>query len=75
LSNLDSTPAPARFAADDQVLRSQLPKAIADVKAMMAAADAGNREGVIQYMTAYVNDMVPGVLAALDVIDPSVVHD
>jgi hypothetical protein len=75
LSNLDSTPAPARFAADDQVLRSQLPKAIADVKAMMAAAGAGNREGVIQYMTAYVNDMVPGVLVALDVIDPSVVHD
>jgi hypothetical protein len=75
LSNLEATRAPAKFAADDQVLRTQLTKAIADVKAMIAAADDGNREAVIQYMTAYVNDMVPRVLSALDDVDPSVAHD
>jgi len=75
LSNLDSTPAPPKFAADDQVLRSQLAKAIADLKAMIAAAADANREAVIQYTTAYVNDMVPRVLVALDEVDPSVVHD
>jgi hypothetical protein len=74
LSDLDSTPAPAKFAADDQVIRTQLATAIADVKAMMAAAADGNREAVIQYMTAYVNDMVPRVLDALDHVDPSVAH-
>ena len=75
LSNLDTAPAPAKFAADDQVFRRQLPKAIADVKAMMAAAAAGNREAVLKYMTAYVDDMVPRVTLALDDVDPSVVHD
>jgi hypothetical protein len=74
LSSLDSTPAPAKFANDDQVLRTQLPKAIADVTAMEAAARAGDRASVIQYMTAYVDDMVPPVLTALDEVDPSVVH-
>lgn len=73
-SNLESTPAPPKFAADDQVLRTQLPKAIADVKAMIAAAAAGNREAVIQFMTAYVNDMVPRVLDALNDVDPAVAH-
>jgi hypothetical protein len=72
---LDTTPAPAKFAADDQVLRSQLPKAIAAVKAMVAAAAVGNRAAVIQYMTAYVEAMVPPVLDALNDVDPSVVHD
>lgn len=75
LSNLDTTPAPAKFAADDQVLRSQLPKAIAAVKAMMAAAAVGNRAAVIQSMTAYVEAMVPPVLDALNDVDPSVAHD
>lgn len=74
LTNLDSTPAPAKFAADDQVLRTQLAKVITDLNAMLAACAGGNREAVIQYMTAYVNDMVPRVLAALDDVDPSVPH-
>ena len=59
-------------ATTERELRIQLPKAIADVKAMIVAATDGNKEAVIQNMTAYVNDMVPRVLNALDDIDPSV---
>jgi len=74
LSDLDSTPPPPKFAADDEALRSQLPMAIADLKAMIAAADTGSKEAVMQATTTYVNDMVPVVTGALDDIDPSVVH-
>jgi len=42
---------------------------------MVAAAAVGNRAAVIQYMTAYVEAMVPPVLDALNDVDPSVVHD
>lgn len=75
LSSLDATPAPASFAGEDQVFRAQLPTAIADVKAMEAAAAAGDRPGVIDRMTAYADDMIPRVTSALDGVDPSVVHD
>jgi hypothetical protein len=75
LSNLDATQAPPRFAGEDQIFRAQLPKAIADVKAMEAAAAAGDRSGVIDRMTAYADDMIPRVTSALDGVDPSVVHD
>jgi hypothetical protein len=74
LGDLDSTPPPPKFAADDKALRSQLPKAIADVKAMIAAADTGSKDAVMQATTTYVNDMIPVVTSALDDIDPSVVH-
>jgi hypothetical protein len=72
--NLDSTPAPAKFAHDDTILRTQLPMAISALKAMAAAASAGDRVSVIQYMTNYVNDMVPSVLDALNEVDPTVLH-
>jgi hypothetical protein len=75
LSNLDATPAPAGFTGEDQTFRAQLPKAIADIKAMEAAAAAGDRPGVIDRMTAYADDMIPRVTSALDEVDPSVVHD
>ena len=75
LSDLDATPAPARFAGEDQTFRAELPKAIADIKAMEAAAATGDRPGVIQHMTAYADDMIPRVTSALDGVDPSVVHD
>src|SRR4029077_48239 len=34
LGDLDSTPPPPKFGADDQAFRTQLPKAIADLKAL-----------------------------------------
>jgi hypothetical protein len=74
LSDLDSTPPPPKFAADDKALRSQLPKAIADVKAMISAADTGSKDAVMNATTTYVNDMIPVVTSALDDIDPSTVH-
>jgi hypothetical protein len=74
LSDLDTTPPPPNFAADDQAFRSQLPKAIADVKAMISAAESGDKQAVIQATTAYVNDMIPTVTGALDRVDPSMTH-
>lgn len=74
LSRLDSTPAPPRFVADDQAFRSQLPKTIADLKAMISAADTGSKDTVLQATTTYLNDMIPTVTGAMDHVDPSVVH-
>ncbi len=75
LSDLDRTPPPPRFAADDRAFRSQLPRAIVDIEAMISAADTGSKDAVLQATTVYVNDMIPVVTSALDDVDPSVVHD
>jgi hypothetical protein len=75
LSDLDMTPPPPMFASDDQAFRSQLPKAIADLTAMISAANTGSEDAVLQATTAYVNDMMPTVTDALDDVDPSVVHN
>jgi hypothetical protein len=75
LSDLNSTPAPPKFAADDQAFRSQLPLAIADLKAMITSAKTGSKSAVLQASSAYVNDMIPTVTDALDSVDPSVVHN
>jgi hypothetical protein len=74
LSDLDRTPAPPEFAADDQVFRSQLPKTIADLKALIAAADIGSKDAVLQATATFLSDMIPSVTGAMDHVDPSVVH-
>jgi polyhydroxybutyrate depolymerase len=74
LSDLDKPPAPPRYAADDKVFRTQIPKAIADVKAMIAACDTGSKQAVHDATVAYANDMIPAVTGALDDVDPSVQH-
>jgi hypothetical protein len=75
LSDLDSTPPPPKFAADDRAIRSQLPKVIADVKSMISAAGTGNDDAVVQATIAYINDMIPTMTDALDDVDPAVVHN
>jgi hypothetical protein len=75
LSALDSTPAPPKFAADDQAFRSQLPKTIADLKALISTADTGSKDAVLQATNAFLSDMIPTVTSAMDHVDPSVVHD
>ena len=74
LSDLDTTAAPAKFAADDQVFRTQLPKAIGDLKALISVAATGSKEAVLQAASLYADDMNPSVTGALDDVDPSVVH-
>jgi hypothetical protein len=74
LGDLANTAAPQKFAADDQAFRTHLPKAIADVKAMIVAAGTGSKDAVLQATNAYVNDMIPKVTGALDHVDPSVTH-
>lgn len=71
LKDLDTTPAPPQFAADDRAIRNQLPKAIIDLKKMVAAADAGNESAVGDAARAYISDMVPIVTDALHDIDLS----
>jgi hypothetical protein len=73
LSDLDLTPPPAKFAADDRVFRAQLPKTVVDLKAMISAADAGNPQGVLDASSAFLDDMGL-VLGALTDINPSVEH-
>jgi hypothetical protein len=75
LSGLDSTPAPPEFTAEDKIFRSQIPKTIADLKALISAADTGSKDAVLQAAMTYVNDMIPTVTGAMDHVDPSVVHD
>jgi hypothetical protein len=74
LMDLDSTPAPSNFSADDQAFRTQIPKAIVDLKALIAAAQTGNKQAVFDAATAYNNDMFPIVTDALNDVDPSVAH-
>jgi hypothetical protein len=75
LRALESTQVPAKFAADDRAFRSQLPKAIADLKAMIAAANTRSKEAVLLATTAYVDDMIPTVTDALNDVEPSVLHN
>ena len=74
LSDLDTTPAPPKFAADDQAFRTQIPMAIAHLKATMAAAAAGNAQQVSHEFEAYVEAMIP-LFPNLDHVDPSMPHD
>jgi hypothetical protein len=74
LSDLDRTTAPAKFAADDQVFRTQIPKAIADLNALISATQTGDKNAVVQAATAYNNEMYPLVTDALNDVDPSVKH-
>jgi len=74
LSDLDSTPAPPKFAADDQAFRTQLPKTIADLKALIATAQTGSKQAVLQAATAYNDDMFPIITDALNDVDPLVSH-
>lgn len=73
LSDLDVTPAPAKFAADDHAFRAQLPKTVVDLKAMISAAAAGNQQGILDASNAFLDDMGL-VLGALTDINPSVEH-
>ena len=73
LSDLDVTPPPAKFAADDRVFRAQLPKTVVDLKAMISAASAGNQQGILDASNAFLDDMGL-VLGALTHINPSVEH-
>ena len=74
LSALDATPAPPQFAADDQAFRTQLPMAIAHLKATIAAAEAENARQVSDEVEAYVEAMTP-LFPHLDHVDPSIPHN
>jgi hypothetical protein len=70
LNDLDSTPAPSRFASDDAAFRAQLPKAISDLQRMIAAAKAGDHYPMVDAAGNYVSAMIPIVTDALHDVDP-----
>ena len=71
LGDLGRTPAPPQFVADDTTIRNQLPKGIADLKAMVEAAAMNDKSGVLYNAQAYIADMQPSVTDALgDVYAP-----
>ena len=65
LTDLNSTPVPAKFAADMKTVLDQLPMGINDLKVMVAAAKAGDTSAMLDAANAYVSDMVPTVTRAL----------
>ena len=71
LKDLDATPPPPQFAADDGTIRTQLPKGIDDLNAMVAAASRNDGPAVVASANAYIGDMQPKVIDALgDVYAP-----
>ena len=74
LADLNATPAPPQFAADDDAFRTHLPSAIAHLKAAMAEAETGNAQGVSAEIEAYVEAMIQ-IFSNLDHVDPSIPHD
>ena len=74
LSDLAATPSPPQFAADDQAFRTQLPKTISDLKALISAAHTGSQTAVLHAAITYNNDMFPVVTDALNDVDPAVSH-
>jgi hypothetical protein len=75
LSDLNATPVPPQFAAADHAFRTQLPKAIADVNAMISASATGSKQDVLDATAAYVSTMIPIVTDALNLVDPEVLHN
>ena len=74
LTDLGRRRPPSVFAADDQVFRSQLPKAIAHVKALISVTRTGTKDAVLNAAVSFVDDVIPLVTNGLDDVDPSVVH-
>lgn len=74
LHNLQTTTPPAQFETPYQVLLSEVPKAIADLQAMISAARSGNKSAVVEATSTYVAEMEPHITDALDKIDTSMVH-
>ena len=74
LRSLKTTAAPPQFSADDQAFRSQLPKGIAALKALIALTTTGTKAAILRAASDYVSYFIPTVTSALDDVDPSVTH-
>lgn len=74
LSDLQATTVPAQFAEPNAVLVANLPTAIADLNAMIAASASGDRNAIVQAAGTYVDLMRGTIEGTLDQIDPAVNH-
>ena len=65
LKALNAAPVAPKFKADVAIIRSQLPKGVDDLRAMVAAAAAGDQSAMRSAAESYVGDMVPTVTDSL----------
>jgi len=61
LKDLNATSVAPKFKADVAIIRSQLPKGIDDLRAMVAAAAAGDKSAMQKAAENYIGDLVPTV--------------
>lgn len=71
LTELDTAPAPFRYAVDDRAFRSELPQAISDLTAMVGAANAKNKAALLDSSYAFAADINPAITTAWHDVDPS----
>jgi len=74
LSDLETIRVPPQFTQPNAVLLQNVPIAISDLKAMVAAAATGDKSALTHATAIYVGEMEPTITDALDAIDPSVLH-
>ena len=74
LADLAGAQPPPKMVSDDQTFRTQLPRTIADLKALITATGTRSKQAVLQAANAYNDDMYPTVTDALNDVDPSVSH-
>jgi hypothetical protein len=74
LDDLAMTVAPRQFASDDQIFHSQIPRAVAALNTLVAAAATGKKQATFDAASAYADIMLSSVTGALDDVDPSVHH-
>jgi len=65
LKDLNTTPVAPKFKTDVAIIRSQLPKGIDDLRAMVAAAAVGDKTAMQNAAEKYIADMVPTVTDSL----------
>jgi len=74
LDDLKGTIAPEQFADDDRVFRSQVPRAITAMKALVSVSTTSNKQAIFDASNAYVDIMLGSVIPAMDDVDPATKH-
>ena len=75
LNQVENTPPPQRFRADDTIFETHVPLAIDALKALISATATGSKQATFDAANTYADIMVTTVLPALDDVDPSTKHN
>jgi len=74
LGDLKGAIAPEQFGDDDKIFRSQVPRAVVAMKALILATATGKKQAVFDASQAYVDIMLGSVVGAMDDVDPATRH-